>query len=116
MATTRLQNEKDCRCREGILEEPGIDTPARRREFILSLPRNRFGEIIAPAGHNCAYIRARNRLIPVAEQEACRVAGPEPGRADKKHPTREEQEAESAWNARWTKAFHSNMENMAKEW
>ena len=61
---------------------------------------------IAKKLHEANYEIERNKLIPEAVQFANQVAGHEPEEIGKKR---------DAWNAIWNKAFHSQMNILAKE-
>lgn len=52
--------------------------------------------------HDCRYVESRNRLIPEAEAYAHAVAGPAPLSLY----------ARAAWGAKWSRAFHSKMNEM----
>ena len=54
------------------------------------------------------YVEKRNELIPEAEKEANRVAGPKP----KKECG---EDALWSWGQKWSRVFHRTMNTLAKE-
>ncbi len=75
-----------CSCSEGFIEGRAVDTGVRAR--------------VRTPGHDCAYVAARNALIPVAE-----------ARANARWPD----DRMVGYAARWTGTFVREMQLLARE-
>ena len=63
--------------------------------------------------HDCEYVDSRNALIPAAEREADRIAGPAPVRYGSiGGATKEKLAALESWRAKWDRVFLLAMDRL----
>jgi hypothetical protein len=116
----------DCNCAEGRMMEPDANTKPHHRHAIEKLPRDTTGKIVAPPTHDCAYVNARNRLIPVAERNVMegirREVGATMGRkyggawdGDKRHVEEYGREVEALTGRVFGSRFMVEMDRLWKE-